>query len=275
MKIARIDLDGAERLARIEADRVHPLAVDISSPLAVLLDDPSTLPHTGHEPVARDHVRLLAPIARPGSIIAVGLNYADHARESGMVEPDTPITFAKLPQSVIGPGEAIRWSAGQSTQVDYEAELAVVIAAETRDVTVDDALGHVLGYTCCNDVSARDAQFSDGQWSRSKSFDTFCPLGPWLVTADEIPDPQSLPITCRVNGTTLQESSTAEMIHGVAALISYLSRFSTLRAGDVIATGTPAGVGFARTPPIFLADDDVVEVEIGGIGVLRNPCIVG
>jgi 2-keto-4-pentenoate hydratase/2-oxohepta-3-ene-1,7-dioic acid hydratase in catechol pathway len=176
---------------------------------------------------------------------------------------------------VIGPGEAIRWSAGQSTQVDYEAELAVVIAAETRDVAVDDALGHVLGYTCCNDVSARDAQFSDGQWSRSKSFDTFCPLGPWLVTADEIPDPQSLPITCRVNGTTLQESSTAEMIHGVAALISYLSRFSTLRAGDVIATGTPAGVGFARTPPIFLADDDVVEVEIGGIGVLRNPCIVG
>ncbi|HET8929871.1 MAG TPA: fumarylacetoacetate hydrolase family protein [Acidimicrobiales bacterium] len=275
MKIARIDLDGSERLARIDGDQAHPLAVDVSSPFAVLLADATTLPHTGHEPVALDRVGLLAPIARPGSVIAVGLNYADHARESGMDEPATPITFPKLPQSVIGPDAVIRWSPSQSTQVDYEAELAVIIAADVRDVAVGDALGHVLGYTCCNDVSARDAQFSDGQWLRSKSFDTFCPLGPWLVTPDDLPDPQSLAVACRVNGTTLQESTTAEMIHGVADIISYLSRFFTLRAGDVITTGTPAGVGFARTPPIFLGDGDVVEIEIDGIGVLRNACVVG
>lgn len=274
MKIARIELDGAERLARIDGDVAHPLAVDVDSPQTVLLGDPGSLPHTGHEPVALDAVRLLAPIARPGSVIAVGLNYADHAAESGMDEPPTPITFPKLAQSVVGPGAPIVWSSAQSTQVDYEAELAVVIAHDTRDVSEAQALDHVLGYTCCNDVSARDAQFSDGQWLRSKSFDTFCPLGPWLVTPDEIGDPQALAIACRVNGETLQQSSTAEMIHGVASTIAYLSRFFTLRAGDVITTGTPAGVGFARTPPIFLADGDLVEVEIEGIGVLANPCRV-
>lgn len=274
MKIARIDLEGTERLARIDGDSARPLAVDVDSPFAVLLADATTLPHTGHEPVALDRVGLLAPIARPGSVIAVGLNYADHARESGLDQPQTPITFPKLPQSVIGPGEAIRWSTRQSTQVDYEAELAVIIADDVRDVAVGDALDHVLGYTCCNDVSARDAQFSDGQWLRSKSFDSFCPLGPWLVTPDELPDPQLLSIACRVNGTTLQDSNTTEMIHGVAEIISYLSTYFTLRAGDVITTGTPAGVGFARTPAIFLGDGDVVEIEIGGIGVLRNSCVV-
>ena len=274
MKIARIDLDGTERLARIDGETAHPLALDVTSPLAVLLADPGSLPHTGHEPVPAESVDLLAPIARPGSVIAVGLNYADHAAESGMAEPPTPITFPKLPQSVIGPGATISWSATQSSQVDYEAELAVILARDVRAVPVGEALDHVLGYTCCNDVSARDAQFSDGQWLRSKSFDTFCPLGPWLVTPDEIGDPQTLGISCRVNGTTLQESSTAEMIHGVASIISYLSGFFTLRAGDVITTGTPAGVGFARKPPVFLGDGDVVEVEIDGIGVLRNPCEV-
>lgn len=139
---------------------------------------------------------------------------------------------------------------------------------------VDQALDHVLGYTCCNDVSARDAQFSDGQWLRSKSFDTFCPLGPWLVTPDDLPDPQDLAISCRVNGRTLQDSNTSEMIFGVAEVIAYLSRFFTLRPGDVITTGTPAGVGFARTPPIYLGDGDTVEVDIAGIGVLSNSCVV-
>jgi 2-keto-4-pentenoate hydratase/2-oxohepta-3-ene-1,7-dioic acid hydratase in catechol pathway len=139
---------------------------------------------------------------------------------------------------------------------------------------VDEALDHVLGYTVCNDVSARDAQFADGQWVRSKSFDTFCPLGPWIVTADEVPDPQQLGVRCRVNGTTLQDSTTAEMIFGCAELVSFLSQVMTLEPGDVIATGTPYGVGFARTPPVFLLHGDTVECEIDGIGTLSNPVIV-
>ncbi|MGB3409777.1 MAG: fumarylacetoacetate hydrolase family protein [Microthrixaceae bacterium] len=303
MKIARIELDGIERLARVDADVVHPLRLDSGSPLRVLLatasdgGDSSRNGEVESGPVeggpdgggpdgggpdgggpAEDasvelgRVKLLAPIARPGSVIAVGLNYADHASESGLEAPPSPVTFAKLPQSIIGPGEVIRWSQQQSTEVDYEAELAVVIGAEARDVPVESALGFVLGYTCCNDVSARDAQFSDGQWLRGKSFDTFCPLGPWLVTPEDIPDPQKLRIACRVNGETLQDSTTAQMIFSVAQIISYLSRFMTLLPGDVITTGTPAGVGFARTPPIYLSDGDTVEVDIEGIGVLVNTC---
>lgn len=272
MKIARVHVDGAERLARVEGDTVTPLAVDVSSPLGVLLADPSSLPHTQGPTVPLGDLQLLAPIARPGSVIAIGLNYADHAAESGLDAPDAPVMFPKLPQSIIGPSDTIRWTADQSTEVDYEAELAVVMARDTRDVDVDDALDHVLGYTCCNDVSARDAQFSDGQWLRSKSFDTFCPLGPWLVTPDEITDPQDLAITCTLNGQRLQDSNTSQMIFDVAQIISYASRFFTLRAGDVITTGTPAGVGFARRPPIYLHSGDTVEVEIEGIGVLSNPC---
>lgn len=274
MKIARIDVQGTERLARIEGDVAHPLGLDVSSRLAVLLGDPSSLPHPAADPIPLERARLLAPIARPGSVIAVGLNYADHARESGLDAPQSPVTFPKLPQSIIGPDEAITWSATASGEVDYEAELACIIADETRNVAAADALDHVLGYTCCNDVSARDAQFSDGQWLRSKSFDTFCPLGPWLVTPDEISDPQNLAIACRVNGQTLQDSNTAEMIFGVAEIIAYLSRYFTLLPGDVITTGTPAGVGFARKPPIYLADGDTVEVDIAGIGVLSNTCII-
>lgn len=274
MKVARIDVEGTERLARIEGDVAHPLELDGSSPLALLLGDPSSLPHPAADPIPLGRARLLAPIARPGSVIAIGLNYADHARESGLDAPPSPVTFPKLPQSIIGPDEAITWSADASGEVDYEAELACIIADETRNVSAVDALGHVLGYTCCNDVSARDAQFSDGQWLRSKSFDTFCPLGPWLVTPDEISDPQNLAIACRVNGKTLQDSNTNEMIFGVAEIIAYLSRYFTLLPGDVITTGTPAGVGFARKPQIYLGDGDIVEVDIAGIGVLSNTCII-
>lgn len=262
MKIARIEFDGSERLARVEGDMVYPL---LSGPLV-----PG--PGGADDPVALEEVRILSPVAMPGSVIAVGLNYADHARESGLEPPAAPVTFAKLPQSIIGPDEMIRWNPEQSTEVDYEAELAVVIGTEARDVPVESALDHVLGYTCCNDVSARDAQFSDGQWLRSKSFDTFCPLGPWLVTPEDIPDPQNLRIACRVNGETLQDSTTAQMIFSVAEIISYLSRFITLRPGDVITTGTPVGVGFARKPPIYLQHGDTVEIDIEGIGVLKNSC---
>ncbi len=273
MKIARIGIDGAERLARVDGDHVELLEVDASSPFAVLLGDTAGLPHTSTARVPLADVDLLAPVARPGSVIAIGLNYADHAAESGMEAPAAPVMFPKLAQSVIGPDQPIRWSDDQSTEVDYEAELAVVIADDVRDVSVDEALDHVLGYTCCNDVSARDAQFSDGQWLRSKSFDTFCPLGPWLVTPDEVGDPQDLAISATLNGQRLQDSNTAQMIFGVAEIISYASRYFTLRAGDVITTGTPAGVGFARKPPIFLRDGDTIDIEIENIGTLSNPCI--
>ena len=180
--------------------------------------------------------------------------------------------FAKWPSSVVGHGADIRWDPALTQQVDYEAELAVVIGRTARNVSVDEALAYVFGYTCLDDVSARDIQFGDGQWVRGKSLDTFCPMGPWLVTADEIPDPQALAISCRVNDEVVQDSHTSRMYFGVAEIISYVSRSFTLEPGDVIATGTPGGVGVFRDPPRFLGDSDVVTVEIEGIGRLVNTC---
>lgn len=209
------------------------------------------------------------PVARPGKIIAVGLNYADHASESEVPTPTSPITFAKYPSCLIPHGAIISIPAGVD-EVDWEAELAVVIARRAVDVTVDDALDFVAGYTCLNDVSARRIQREDGQWSRAKSFDTFGPIGPRLVPADELPEPQDLAIRSRVNGELMQDANTRDMIFSVAELVSRLSRGTTLEPGDIIATGTPAGVGAFRVEPIFLADGDVVEIEIDGIGVLRN-----
>jgi 2-keto-4-pentenoate hydratase/2-oxohepta-3-ene-1,7-dioic acid hydratase in catechol pathway len=214
----------------------------------------------------------LPPIARPGKIVAVGRNYADHAAEQGVATPDDPILFTKYSSSVVADGADIVWRASDTAQVDYEAELAVVIGTVARDVRPERALDHVLGYACLNDVSARDLQFGDGQWIRGKSLDTFCPFGPWIVTADEIPDPQALRIRCLVNGEVLQDANTSLMLHGVAALIAFTSRFITLEPGDVIATGTPAGVGVFRKPPRFLGDGDEVVVDIEGIGQLHNRC---
>ncbi len=222
----------------------------------------------------RTDVQTLPPIARPGKIVAVGRNYADHAAEQGVDVAADPILFAKYSSSVIGDGADITWRPGDTAQVDYEAELGVVIGRTARDVPADRALGYVLGYTCLDDVSARDLQFGDGQWIRGKSLDTFCPMGPWIVTADEIPDPQALRLRCLVNGETVQDASTATMIHGVAALIAFTSRYITLEPGDVIATGTPAGVGVFRKPPRFLADGDEVIVDIEGVWRLRNRCRV-
>jgi 2-keto-4-pentenoate hydratase/2-oxohepta-3-ene-1,7-dioic acid hydratase in catechol pathway len=188
--------------------------------------------------------------------------------------PTKPITFVKTNNALSGPDEPIRWSTAMSSQIDYEAELAVVIGRRASRVAERDALGHVFGYTCCNDVTARDAQFGDGQWIRGKSFDSFCPLGPVVVTTDELPDPQRLAVRCRVNGETRQDGNTADMIFGVAYLVSYLSRFLTLEPGDVISTGTPEGVGMGMNPQVWLTDGDEVEVEIEGIGVLRNRCTI-
>ena len=217
---------------------------------------------------------LLAPLLEPGSIVAIGLNYLDHCREFGTDPPEAPIVFAKLPSSICGPEEAIEWSPAVTEAVDWEAELGVVIGRAAKDVPVASALDFVFGYTVVNDVTARDVQSAEAQWVRAKSLDTFCPLGPVVVTADELQDAQSLAIRSRVNGEPMQDSSTAEMIFGVAELVSRLSRSFTLRPGDVIATGTPLGVGAFRKPPRFLADGDLVEVEIEGIGTLKNACRV-
>jgi len=215
---------------------------------------------------------LLAPVPRPAKIVAIGRNYREHVDEEGADRPTAPLIFAKWPSSVIGHGAEIRWDPDLATQVDYEAELAVVIGRPARRVAESEALDYVLGYTCLNDVSARDIQFGDGQWVRGKSLDTFCPMGPALVTTDEIPDPQRLAISCRVGGAIVQEASTAQMYFGVAAIVSYCSQSFRLEPGDVIATGTPGGVGIFRDPPALLGDGDEVTVEIEGIGRLVNVC---
>lgn len=216
---------------------------------------------------------LLAPIV-PAAILCIGLNYRRHAEEMKARIPQWPVLFFKNPSALQDPGAPIvipRKLA--STQVDFEGELAVVIGKECRNVTRENALDHVLGYTVSNDVSARDWQkdWGGSQWCRGKSFDTFCPLGPWIVTTDEIPDPNTLHITTRVNGEVLQDSNTADMIFDVPSLIEFLSGDTTLPAGTVIITGTPEGVGLGRTPPRWLEKSDLVEVEIEKIGTLRNP----
>ncbi len=210
------------------------------------------------------------PIPRPGKIVCVGLNYRDHAAESAMELPASPLLFAKWPNGLVGPGQPIVLP-HHTVEVDYEAELGVVIGTAARRVSERDALDHVEGYICVNDVSARDLQFADGQWTRGKSPDTFCPVGPRLVPREEIDDPQALAIRCLVNGEALQDSSTAQMIFSVAEIIAYASQVITLEPGDLIATGTPAGVGIFRDPKVLLQSGDEVSVEVEGLGTLTNP----
>src|SRR3989475_12725315 len=210
------------------------------------------------------------PIDRPSKIVCVGLNYRDHAEEQGTELPSAPLLFAKWPNALIGPGEPILIPR-VSKQVDYEAELGVVIGKRVRGVSKENALDSVRGYICLNDVSARDLQFSDGQWTRGKSADTFCPVGPQLVPAAGLPDPQTLGLRCVLNGEVMQDSTTANMIFTVARIIAFASATMTLEPGDLIATGTPAGVGFFRDPPVLLKDGDEVTIEIEGVGVLTNP----
>jgi 2-keto-4-pentenoate hydratase/2-oxohepta-3-ene-1,7-dioic acid hydratase in catechol pathway len=222
---------------------------------------------------ALSEVTLLAPIPNPSKVVAIGLNYMDHCREQNIEPPEAPIIFAKFPSAVVGPGAAIRWDPALTRKVDYEVELAVVMGRTARRVSAADALDYVAGYTICNDVSARDLQFGDRQWVRGKSLDTFCPLGPWLVTRDEIPDPHDLFIRCTLNGDVMQDSTTAEMIFGVPQLVEFISRAFTLLPGDVIANGTPDGVGVFRSPQVFMKDGDVVTLEVEGLGQLTNHCI--
>ena len=218
-----------------------------------------------------DEIEFL-PAVRPSKILAIGRNYVDHAIEGGAEPPSTPLLFNKLPNSLSAHNAPIALS-NLSQKVDYEAELAVVIGRRARQVSEANALEHVFGYTLINDVSARDLQFGDGQWTRGKGLDTFAPLGPFITTRDEIADVQALKIEGRLNGEVMQSSNTAKMIFKIGYLISYLSQGITLEPGDVIATGTPEGVGVFRDPPVLLKAGDVYEVEIEGLGTLRNPVI--
>jgi 2-keto-4-pentenoate hydratase/2-oxohepta-3-ene-1,7-dioic acid hydratase in catechol pathway len=210
------------------------------------------------------------PIERPQKIVCIGLNYRDHAEEQGAELPVAPLLFAKWPNTLIGPAEPIVISP-VTKQVDYEAELGVVIGERVRGVSPENALEAVAGYLCLNDVSARDLQFSDGQWVRGKSLDTFCPVGPVLVPAAEVPDPQALAIRGLVNGEALQDSSTSNMIFSVAEIVAHVSQAITLEPGDLIATGTPAGVGAFRDPQVWLEPGDEVTIEIEDLGTLTNP----
>ncbi len=214
-----------------------------------------------------------APLTNPSKIIAIGLNYLDHASETRLDLPATPLVFAKFPSSITGPTDPIRIPQALTSQVDFEVELAVVIGRKAKNVSKSRALEYVFGYTVLNDISARDVQFGDKQWVRGKSLDTFCPLGPVIVTADELPDPQTLELGCSVNGKTLQQANTKDMIFSVADLIEHLSHAFTLEPGDIIATGTPSGVGFSREPPIYLQPGDTVRTWIQGIGELVNPVV--
>jgi len=215
----------------------------------------------------------MLPIERPGKIVCVGLNYLDHAEEQGAALPAEPLLFAKFPNALIGPGDPIVIPP-IVTQCDYEAELGVVIGTRVKDVSRENALNAVQGYLCANDVSARDLQFSDGQWTRGKSVDSFCPVGP-LVSADDIPDPHNLRIRAIVSGEVLQDSTTANLIFGIDEIISHASRTMTLEPGDLILTGTPAGVGIFRDPQRLLRPGDEVTIEIEGIGTLTNPVVAG
>lgn len=224
-------------------------------------------PHAEFVPLAA--VQLLAPVLRPPKILCIGLNYRDHAIESGMEIPQVPTVFLKLSNSIIGPDMPIVLPM-QSTQPDYEAELAAVIGKPGRNIRQQDWESHVFGYTILNDVSARDVQLATSQWILGKSFDTFAPVGPWIVTKDEIPDPHRLDIQLSIDGEVLQHSNTRELIFHLPRLIEYISAIVPLEAGDLISTGTPAGVGLGRTPKRWLRPNEQIVIEIEKIGVLRN-----
>jgi 2-keto-4-pentenoate hydratase/2-oxohepta-3-ene-1,7-dioic acid hydratase in catechol pathway len=220
-----------------------------------------------------EKIKTILPPLAPVNILCLGLNYKEHAAETKVTSPESPVLFLKGTNSVVGPGSPIVLPRVAPDEVDYEAELAVIIGKKVRNISADDARNSIFGYTCANDVSARDWQMfkQKGQWARGKSFDTFCPLGPYVVTADEIEDPDSLPIRAILNDRVMQDSNTSNMIFDVSAIISDLSQSMTLYPGTLILTGTPEGVGFTREPPVFLKDGDIITIEIEGIGRLVNP----
>ncbi|MCO5067292.1 MAG: fumarylacetoacetate hydrolase family protein [Kiritimatiellae bacterium] len=283
MKLVRYGEPGRERPGLWLTDRGAPEILDVRGTAFDIADyDAHFFTHWGIErlrglllekkqkrfPAAG--VRLGPPVATPTNLICVGKNYADHATEFDSKIPAEPVLFAKSPSALIGAEDPIHIPPTFS-EVDAEAELAIVIGAPSRNLSEANALEHIAGYTLINDVTERRAQREAGQWFRGKSFDTFAPIGPHLVTPDEIPDPQNLRIRSRVNGTPLQDGNTRNMLFPLARILAYISSTLTLQPGDIIATGTPSGVGFARTPPVLLRAGDTIEMEIESIGSLKNP----
>ena len=284
MRLVSFEHGGERRLGARSADLIVDLnRADPGIPLdlkAFLSAGPDMLPlaaraiESGLFAIRASEVRILAPIPDPDKIICIGLNYADHAAETKMEVPPEPVVFAKYATALIGPGDAIRIPP-TSSKVDYEAELVAVIGKAGRDISEADALGHVAGYTVGHDVSARDYQLEKpaGQWLLGKTFDTFAPLGPDFVTADEIADPHALRVRCLLNGLTVQEGCTDQLIFRIERLIAYLSHVFTLSPGDLLFTGTPPGVGMGRTPPLWLKPGDTVVCEVDGVGRLENPVV--
>ncbi len=278
MKLATIQQNGHTQVGIVEGEQVFLLPPQSFPSIEFIIQGGENLlseitaGKDSYPQQSVNEVKIIAPLSKPEKIIGIGLNYRDHCREQNVPIPERPVVFAKFASSIIGTGEVICWSVDVTQQVDFEVELGVIIGKTARNVSPQDALNHVFGYTIVNDVSARDIQFRDRQWVRAKSLDTFCPMGPWIVTADEIPDPQCLHLSTKLNGVTMQDSSTSEMIFSVAELISFLSYSFTLRPGDVIASGTPDGVGVFRKPPVFLKDGDFLRMEIENIGILENTC---
>jgi 2-keto-4-pentenoate hydratase/2-oxohepta-3-ene-1,7-dioic acid hydratase in catechol pathway len=268
MRIATIQThDGSKLVAEVNGDnRRIDVDVDFLSLVRAGVD-PRNL--VLGDPVAGE---LVAPLV-PGKIVAIGLNYLDHIRESRLLQPEQPLVFAKFPSSVTGPNDPIVVDVELTTQVDWEVELGVIVGRRMRNVAAGVALDYVFGYTVGNDVSGRDVQFSESQWTRGKSFDTFCPIGPVVVTSDEIGDPQVLALRTRVNGELMQDSSTGEMLFGVRELLAFCSRSFTLEPGDLLLTGTPWGCGYFMDPPRALEIGDVVECEVERIGALRNAVV--
>ncbi|MEX1253316.1 MAG: fumarylacetoacetate hydrolase family protein [Dehalococcoidia bacterium] len=283
MRLLTYERDGAPRLGLLISERVVDVAEASGGSLP---DDMLSFIEQGDPALdgarrlqasegarALAETKLLAPIPRPRrNVVCVGLNYAEHAAESRVTQglPEHPVYFTKPPSTVIGPEAAIPWHGDVSTKIDWEVELVVVIGKRGRDIPEERALDYVFGYTAGNDVTARDLQAMHQQWYKGKGLDGFCPLGPWIVTKDEIADPQDVRLSLRVNGETKQDAHTSDMIFGVAKLIAVWSQGMTLEPGDLLMTGTPSGVGFARKPPEYLKPGDVVEAEIDAIGVLRN-----
>ena len=283
MRLVQYTVQGESRLGVVRADRIVDVrkAADSGGQDTKVFTSTLALLEAGDEALAfvrssrgesnavpLSGVHLACPVASR-KIAAVGLNYKDHALEAGLKIPSVPLCFAKFTSSLSGPFDPIQLPA-EDSQVDFEGELGVIIGQRARRVAESDAMGHVAGYVVFNDVSARRWQFDDGQWTRGKSCDTFAPNGPFLVTADEVPDPGALRITTRLNGEIMQDSNTNQLIFNIPKIVSYFSHSFTLDPGDLIATGTPAGVGFSRKPPVYLNDGDVVEVEIERIGRISN-----
>jgi len=273
VKIARYRDGDLDLWGFVEGDSVR--AADAGVELLDALADRGTLDSaysSAGPSVSLSSVTLLAPVPEPPQFIGVGLNYRAHAIEAGFDIPTVPVTFPFHRSSIIGTGAAIEIPSF-SDRIDWEAELAIVIGSGGRDISLDSALDHVAGYTIVNDVSARDVQAADGQWSRAKSFDTFKPMGPWITTTDELGDASNQEITLTVNAAAMQAGSTSDLIFPIPEIISHISRGTTLLPGAVISTGTPAGVGLSRTPPVFLRAGDVVVIDIAGIGQLTNPVV--